>query len=74
MSAVINGQRVHPGVTVEVVVAAVQRQRTSLDNPGFCIVCAEEAEGVEPDAEGYVCEVCDQPAVYGAEQLLIYLA
>lgn len=40
------------------------------DNLGFCIECGEEAYGVEPDARGYVCESCDQPGVYGAEELL----
>lgn len=38
---------------------------------GFCTECGEQAEGVEPDAEGYECECCGAHAVYGAEQLLI---
>lgn len=40
-------------------------------NGGFCTACREEAYGVEPDARKVVCEVCDEPAVYGVEELLI---
>lgn len=50
---------------------AIHRSKTGLDNPGFCLECGEEAEGVEPDAEGYECEACGAEAVYGAEQILI---
>ena len=32
------------------------------------------ADGVEPDAEGYECCVCGEPAVYGAETLMIMMA
>jgi hypothetical protein len=46
---------------------------TGLDNPGFCVACGEEAEGVEPDARRYPCEACGQRSVYGAEELLILL-
>ena len=41
------------------------------DYRGFCTACGEEAFGVEPDARGYVCDSCDEAAVYGAEELLI---
>lgn len=61
----------HPDVTLTAVIAACQRRHSSLDNPGFCIACGAEADGVEPDAEGYECEVCGEPAVYGAEELLM---
>jgi predicted RNA-binding Zn-ribbon protein involved in translation (DUF1610 family) len=45
--------------------------RNSLDNPGFCIACGAEVDGVEPDACQYECEACGKHAVYGAEELLI---
>ena len=70
----INGIKVHPSITVERVCEAVERHNTSLDNPGFCLSCGQEAEGCEPDAEGYECEACGEPAVYGADNLLIYIA
>ena len=70
----INGIRIHESVTLTRVCEAVERSNTSLDDPGFCIVCGEDAYGVEPDAERYSCEVCQFPGVYGAEELLIYLA
>lgn len=41
---------------------------------GFCLSCGEEASGVEPDARGYKCEACDEPKVYGAEEILVMFA
>jgi len=55
------------------VVEAVKRGRATLDNPGFCISCGAEAEGVEPDAREYPCEACGEDAVFGAEELLLDL-
>jgi hypothetical protein len=50
---------------------ACERHNTTLDNPGFCIACGEEVEGVEPDARRYTCEFCSEDKVYGAEELLL---
>ena len=47
---------------------------TSLDNPGFCVVCGEENEGCEPDAQRYRCEFCHNMSVYGAEEILVSIA
>lgn len=65
-----------PGVpanwpTQDQVIDAVRRSHGSTDNPGFCLACGEEQEGCEPDARGYTCESCDEPAVYGAEEVLM---
>jgi len=68
----IDGIAVHASITADRVVEAVESYRTSLDNPGFCLVCGEEAMGVEPDARRYTCEACEAPGVYGAEELLLY--
>ncbi len=38
---------------------------------GRCTACGEEAYGVEPDARKYTCEECDEPRVYGLEELLM---
>lgn len=38
---------------------------------GFCLNCAEEISGVEPDAERDSCPSCYEHKVYGAEQLLL---
>lgn len=38
---------------------------------GFCLNCAEDAYGVEPDAENYLCEACGARQVFGAEQVLL---
>lgn len=64
---------IHPSITVERVCEAVERHGTSLDDPGFCTACGAEAQGVEPDAEDYECEGCGEPAVQGAENLLMRL-
>ncbi len=53
---------------------AVERELTSLDNPGFCLACGAEAEGCEPDAEQYECESCGAAAVYGAQEILLAIA
>lgn len=66
--------KIHPDVTIKKVVDAVKRQHDSLDNPGFCVECGEEAEGCEPDARRYKCEYCGARGVYGAEELLIMMA
>lgn len=65
--------RIHPSVTAERVVEAVESEFDSLDNPGFCIACGEDASGCEPDARKYPCESCGARAVYGAQELLIHL-
>ena len=66
--------KIHPDVTLDAVAAACERRNTCLDNPGFCIACGCEADGCEPDAERHICEACSEPAVYGAEELLIRMA
>lgn len=63
--------KLHPSLTFERIEAAAMRRNESLDNPGFCIACGAEAEGVEPDARRYTCDACGEPGVYGAEELLM---
>jgi hypothetical protein len=64
----------HPSITIDRIEEAVKRRMSSLDNPGFCIACGEDAEGCEPDAREYECEACGEPAVYGADELLMEIA
>jgi hypothetical protein len=64
----------HASLTDEVILAAVERRNTSLDNPGFCLICGAEAEGVEPDARNYQCESCGADQVFGAEELMMVIA
>ena len=63
----------HPSITRDRVFDAVERHQTSLDNPGFCLACGTDIEGVEPDARRYECEACGERSVYGAEELLFRL-
>ena len=62
--------KAHPNVTRNAVMDAVDRQRNSLDNPGFCTECGHEADACEPDAQAIECEACGENSVYGAEELL----
>jgi len=66
--------KMHKSITEDRILEAVHRHRESLDNPGFCLKCGAEAEGVEPDARAYECEACGEKAVYGAEELLFRVA
>ena len=63
--------KIHSTITEARVMDAVERHMHSLDDPGFCIACGADANGVEPDARKYKCEICGEKAVYGAEELLI---
>lgn len=62
--------RVHSSITTDRIIEACERYNSTLDNPGFCIACGIEVDGVEPDAYNYTCEDCGKAAVYGAEELL----
>ena len=64
----------HPAVTEEAVMTACGRRLTSLDNPGFCLACGAEADGVEPDACEYECEACGEAEVFGCEELMMEFA
>lgn len=64
----------HKSLTDDVIAEAVERGNTSLDNPGFCLICGAEQDGCEPDARNYECEACGAEAVYGAEELLMVIA
>ena len=63
--------KIHPDVTLDRVTEAVERRSSTLDDPGFCILCGADADGVEPDARAYECEACGEPGVYGADELLL---
>jgi hypothetical protein len=65
--------KMHPSITVDRVMEACQRYNTTLDNPGFCIACGDEAYGCEPDARRYECDSCGERKVYGAEELLLMM-
>mgnify|MGYP001561245718 FL=1 len=51
--------------------AEVEAIITGENNEGFCLACGNWQGGVEPDARQYVCESCNAPKVYGAEELLM---
>jgi len=65
--------KMHESLTAERICDAVERRMTSLDDPGFCVVCGEEQGGCEPDMHRGACEHCGERAVYGADELLLRL-
>ena len=62
--------KIHKSITIHRVVEAIEED----DHIGFCISCGARSYGVEPDAEEYDCEICEESSVYGAEELLLYIA
>lgn len=64
--------KIHSSITIDRVLRAVENQMLSLDNPGFCIACGDDADGCEPDARNYKCrsDACGAMMVFGAEELL----
>ena len=65
---------IHSSLTQARIVRAAKRAMFGEGGDGFCIACGRKAKQYcEPDAERYPCQYarCAQPAVYGAEQLLL---
>ncbi len=50
---------------------AFERRVSEGNGEGFCLACGATAHGVEPDARRYNCESCNEPKVYGLEELLM---
>lgn len=65
--------KIHPDITLDLIMDACERRNMTLDNPGFCVACGNEQDGCEPDARKYKCESCGERAVYGAEELAMEL-
>ena len=66
--------KMHPSITLDRVMDTIERRDMALDNPGFCLACGADAEGVEPDAQRVECEACGEPAVFGADEILLMMA
>lgn len=64
----------HASITLERIMDACERHGSSFDNPGFCLSCGLDAEGVEPDARNYECESCGESKVFAVEELLFIIA
>ena len=67
--------KIHESITIELLMGACERRSNSaLENLGFCIYCGAESYECEPDARECICDECDEPGVYGAEELLIMIS
>ncbi len=62
---------IHKSLTLDRVMAAAESQMFGMENPGFCIECGEDADGCEPDARNYECEVCGERKVFGAAEIML---
>lgn len=60
-------------LTEAVLMEAMHRYQTTLDNPGFCLMCGAEADACEPDARNRTCEACGTAAVFGVQEILMIL-
>lgn len=60
----------HKSITLDRIMEMVEAD----DNQGICGACGADAEGVEPDARKYECEVCGEKRVYGAQEWLLMTA
>lgn len=69
----IDGIEVHSDITEDYVCDMARECMFGMSNDGICIACGSEQGGCEPDAEKYICECCGEAAVYGAEQLMLYM-
>ena len=56
---------------VEAIIAAVVGLMTT---SCFCILCGAECFNIERDGCNLPCESCGEKGVFGAEQLLLYVA
>jgi len=66
--------KMHSSVTVDRVAKAAEESLFGTGSPGICVACGDDREGCEPDARNYECYSCGKRAVFGAEELLMYLA
>ena len=65
---------VHPSVTLERCMELAKAGLLDLESPGLCISCGSEAGGVDPGNSPMRCPVCQQIAIYSAEDLVLRLA
>lgn len=61
----------HIQIDTNRLLAAVQESHFGMSNPGFCLACGDDADGVEPDARNYPCHSCGKKQVFGAEEVLL---
>lgn len=66
--------KVHHSITLDRVESLARESMFGLGNPGICVSCGDDTDGVEPDAREYHCDACGMMQVYGAQELLIMLA
>lgn len=64
----------HVSLTDAVIMDAHERQSMTLNDPGYCLICGNEAFGVEPDAENQECESCGAEQVFGTHWLLMEIS
>jgi len=56
------------------IVDAVESSMFDCESIGICVACGAERDECEPDARQYECYECGRKTVYGASELLLYIA
>jgi Zn finger protein HypA/HybF involved in hydrogenase expression len=61
--------------TIETIMEACENDPSivmdEVHNTGICLSCGATKEDVEPDAQGYTCDVCGENTVDGFEMAVI---
>lgn len=70
----LNRDKWHDSVTDDRVLEAAERQMRTFDDPGICLACGHEQQGIGPAVRDCKCEVCGALQVCGAEKLLISIS
>lgn len=61
-------------IPMDDLVWAVEESQVGTEMLGFCVKCGASTGPVEPDARKYECPTCGEHAVFGAEELMLYVA
>jgi predicted RNA-binding Zn-ribbon protein involved in translation (DUF1610 family) len=57
-------------INLEVLMATVEDNETTLYDWGFCVSCGEQQDGCEIDTRNYECENCGESQLFRAEEVL----
>jgi len=61
----LGGQVIHEKITLRRINSQLREHLCGVKHPGMCIRCGRTQQGVELDAERYMCPRCKSPTVYG---------
>jgi hypothetical protein len=65
---------IHPSITMDLVLEAMDRSPSETDALGFCLACGESVREIATSTRRETCGFCGCPAVFGAEEIMFILA